>query len=97
MKDHCFKNKPYKFDASGQTMIEFTFSLIVVLLMIYGLMKVFEWTGKDQAMRRKAHDDVLFSKIDRSYHRDNPGEGPLKQIEPYFYTPVSLNAIWDGK
>ena len=82
---------------SGQVMIEFTFSLIVVMIMIYGLMKVFEWTGKDQAMRRITHDESLTADIDRSYHRNNPGEGPLKQIDPYFYTPISMNAIWDGK
>ena len=97
MIDHQNQKKGFKLFCSGQTMIEFTFSLIIVMLMMYGLMKVFEWTGKDQAMRRIAHDEVLFSKIDRSYDINNPGEGPLKQIDPYFYTPISMNAIWDGK
>ncbi len=91
------KKKNFSLSSSGQTMIEFTFSLIVVLLMIYGMMKVFEWTGKDQAMRRMAHDELLFSDIKRKYDRENPGEGPLKQIDPYFYTPQSMNAIWDKK
>ena len=79
----------------GQTMVEFTFCLIVILLMIYGLMRIFEWTGKDQAMRRMAHDALITSKVEHSYN--NPGEGPAKQIDPYFHTPIKMNAIWEGK
>lgn len=83
------------YSSRGQTMAEFTFSLIVILLMIYGLMRIFEWTGKDQAMRRMSHDALITGKVEHSY--DNPGEGPAKQIDPYFHTPIKMNAIWEGK
>ena len=79
---------------SGQTMLEFTFSLVVVLLMIYGLVKVFEWTGKDLVGRRMAEDASLMGPVKRIY--DDPAEGPLNQVYPYFYTPTKMNAIWNG-
>jgi hypothetical protein len=75
--------------------MELAFSMTVILLMIFGIMKVFKWTGADLAARRKAHDDVLVTPIERSY--ENIGDGPLRQIDPYFQTPISMNAIWDGK
>jgi len=71
--------------SSGQVILEFTFCMIVVLLMIFGVAKVFFWTGKDLADRRKAHDDVLYG-----------GGGPQTQIAPSFYTSSKMNAIWRG-
>lgn len=93
----CFYNlkKNDKHLCRGQTMIEFTFCLIIILLMIYGLMRIFEWTGKNQALRRIAHDNLITAPVEHSY--GNPGNGPARQIDPYFYTPVRMNAIWDGK
>ncbi len=79
----------------GQTMVEFTFSLIVILLMIYGLMRIFEWTGKDQALRRIAQDTSITAPVKHSY--SNPGDGPAKQLDPYIHTPIKMNAIWEGK
>ena len=76
-------------------MVEFTFSLIIILLMIYGLMRIFEWTGKDQIMRRMAHDALITAPVEHSY--DESGNGPARQIDPYFYTPIKMNAIWEGK
>ena len=81
----------------GQTMVEFTFCLIVILLIIYSLMRIFEWTGKDQAKRRIAHDDLIITRVKHSYKKENPWEGPAKQLDPYFYTPIRMNAIWEGK
>ena len=69
----------------GQVILEFTFCMIVVLLMIFGVMKVFHWAGKDIVERRIAHDDLLFSEV-----------SPRDQIDPYFYAPVKMNAIWEG-
>jgi hypothetical protein len=72
--------------APGQVIIEFTFCLIIVLLMIYGVTKVFFWAGRDLVERRKAHDELLIS-----------GGSPPQQIAPDFYTPVKMNAIWVNK
>ena len=72
--------------ATGQVVIEFTFCLVIVLLMIYGVTKVFFWAGRDLVERRKAHDELLISDA-----------SPLQQIAPDFYTPVEMNAIWVPK
>ncbi len=95
MKSFSHPKKNDRHLSRGQTMVEFTFCLIVILLMIYGLMRIFEWTGKDQAMRRMAHDALITTGVKRSY--DNEGDGPAKQISPYFHTPIKMNAIWEGK
>ena len=70
---------------AGQVILEFTFCMVVVLLMIYGVIKVFFWTSRDLVERRKAHDDKLF----------NAALSPLDQVNPDFYTSKnSMNAIW---
>ena len=43
----------------GQVMLEFTFCMIVIMIMIFGITKVFFWTGNDLATRRISHDDRL--------------------------------------
>ncbi len=40
-------NCPHKFKA--QSTLEFTFAVVVVALLIYGLLRVFRWTGMDYA------------------------------------------------
>jgi hypothetical protein len=95
---------------NGQVIIEFTFCMIIILLMIYGLMMVFRWTGVDLAERRRAHDTVLMQDINVDYGgcavfnsmsgvclQEMPQwSGPLKQIDPYFYVPMKINAVWQG-
>ena len=69
--------------SSGQVILEFTFCMIIVFLMIYGVTKVFFWTGRDLAARREAHDAVLI--------------GGGDQLTPDFYTTLAkMNAIWNG-
>jgi len=46
-------------NGTGQALMEFSFCMIVVLLMIYGTIMVFRWTGLDLAERRAAHDRSL--------------------------------------
>jgi len=70
----------------GQVILEFTFCMIVILIMIYGVIKVFHWTGIDIVERQRAHETILLEDVSS---RD--------QITPFFYAPVRLNAIWDGR
>ena len=76
----------------GQVILEFTFCMIIVLLMIFAITKIMVWSGREYAGCNDAHDSTLYAPIDRSY--TIPGEGPLKQISPYFYSSVKMNAIW---
>jgi len=96
----------------GQVFLEFTFCMIIIFLMIYAVIKVFEWSGKDLAERRLSHDGLIVTAINSGYGScvewDDSGgfpvctlwstsaTGPLKQIDPYFYTPIGLDAIWNG-
>jgi len=72
--------------SKGQVILEFTFCMIVILIMIYGITKAFHWTGHDIAQRRISHDAVL----------TNSALSPIEQIDPYFYKPGNMNAVWDG-
>jgi len=80
----------------AQAIIEFTFAMIVVFLMIFGAMMIFRWTGLDFAFRRKAHDSELTQGISHHYTQSDGRDGPLKQISPYFYQPTKMNAVWKG-
>ncbi|MBF0571207.1 MAG: hypothetical protein HQL12_04985 [Candidatus Omnitrophica bacterium] len=43
----------------AQSTIEFTFAMIVVMFLIFGLVMVFRWTGMDLASRRVTQDITL--------------------------------------
>ena len=81
------KNKKRKKERGlkGQVIIEFIFCMIIVLLMIYGIMMIFKWSGADMVARRRAHETTLRS----------PTSDVLQQLDTYFYTPVKMNAIFN--
>ena len=68
--------------------------MIILFLMMYGAIMVFRWVGLDLGQRQQAHEAVLTAPVDSGYSRVT--EGPLKQIDPYFYTPAKMNAVWEG-
>jgi len=70
----------------GQVILEFTFCMIVILIMIYGVIKVFHWAGKDIVERRIVHDETLLKDV-----------SPRDQIKPLLYIPGRMNAVWDGR
>lgn len=95
----------------AQVMLEFTFCMIILFLMMYGIIMVFRWTGVDLAQRQQTHDAVLTTAIDPLYGQCAGGmmfgicppenvvaveRGPLTQIDPYFYQPSPMNAVWTG-
>ena len=95
--------------AKAQVMLEFVFCMIILFLMMYAIIMIFRWTGADLGQRQQAHDALLISPIDSTYGQctvyngflnciaKTPVErGPLSQIDPYFYTPTAMNAVWEG-
>ena len=80
----------------GQVIIEFTFCMIIVMLMMYGLVKIFRWTGVDMVERRMSHDVTLKVGITKDYLNTDIGSGPMRQIDDYFYKPTKMDAVWDG-
>ena len=80
----------------AQVTMEFSLCMLIVFLMIFALIRILRWTGVDLVERRRAHKHVLYQSIQQDYSAAAPWEGPLKQIDPYFYSSSPMNAIWDG-
>ena len=83
-----------KLQRSAQTTLEFTFSLIIILLLLYSCVMIFRWAGVSLMERRVAHDSVLTESIDESWVVYN--SGPLKQLKKDFYKPDDMNFVFNG-
>jgi len=70
----------------AQSTLEFTFAMILVVFLIYGMVRVFFWVGKDLANRRIAQDNSLV---------DNSMDASV-QLNPDFYRVQSMDAIYNG-
>ena len=68
----------------GQSTIEFTFAMIITLVLVYALFMVFRWAGLDLAERRFTHERLL----------TNESLRPEQQLNPDFYKPRKLDAIF---
>ena len=70
MKNVYVKKKIRRFFSlkhKGQSMIEFTFSLVVFSLMIYAAAKFAFWLGPDLASRSVVYDELMDGRINPSY------------------------------
>lgn len=97
----------------AQVIIEFSFCMIVLLLMLYSAMMIFRWTGVDIVGRRVSYDNSLFLSVSQDYsvYYDGtflgpnpdremlwvPTGGTINQLNPNFYTPTLMNAIFRDK
>jgi hypothetical protein len=52
---------------SAQISIEFTFSMVITLIMIYSIIRIFTWTGTSVGDTQKTHESMLAATIDESY------------------------------
>ena len=75
----------HKIMTMGQSTIEFTFVMIAILLLTYGLIRIFCWAGLDLAERRFTHEQVLTN-----------GATAVEQLVPDFYRPKRLNSVYKG-
>ena len=78
----------------AQAILEFTFAMVIIMLMMYSLIMIMRWVGMDFAERRIAHEQKLTEPIDEDFRRRE--FGTLKQLDPYFYKPIKMNAIFTG-
>ena len=60
--------KKYKGKKRGQSMIEFTFSLVVFSLMMYAAAKFATWLGPDLASRSRVYDNLMDGNINMNYN-----------------------------
>ena len=71
---------------TGQASVEFVFAMIAVIFLIYGLVRVFGWAGMDLAERAFVHEQSL----------TNGELSPQQQLNPDFYRPRRINAVYQG-
>ena len=60
---NTIKNNAQRPQKQGQSTIEFTFAMMVTLILVYALVMVLRWAGLDLAERRFAHDKLLTTSI----------------------------------
>ena len=84
-----------KYQNEGQVFIEFTFCFVVILLMLFSIIMVLRWAGVDLAQRRRAHDETIVRGSVPDGRTD--ARVPMRQMDPYFYNPVKMNAVWRGR
>lgn len=72
----------------AQVTLEFIFSMIILVLLVFGTFMIFRWAGLDLAERRYSHERILT--------QDLPNEtrdSILRQLDPFFHRPLKMNAV----
>ena len=71
----------------GQSLLEFTFTMVVAVFILMGMLEIFVWVGRDMSYRRQAHEQTLTEPL------TGTGAGaPLEQIKPTFYGVTGMDA-----
>ncbi len=93
----------------GQLSLEFIFSMMIIIVMGYTLVRILLWGGMELGNRQRGHESTLSKDVSRSAYACkqwsgppvhcisigfNPDGGPMSQIDPYFYSPSSMKAYW---
>ena len=74
---------------SAQSTVEFTFAMITVLFLIYGMVMVFRWAGMDLANRRVVQDLSITAE---------PINGdPSSQLNGQGVAAIPMAAVYHGK
>jgi len=94
-------------DKKGQITTEFTFTMVIVLIMTFSLIMTFRWVGYEFGWRRVDHDQRLMMDVEEDYIVNTclrwqgadcvewlANQGPIEQIDPYFHRPAQINAAW---
>lgn len=79
----------------AQVTLEFTFAMIIALLLMYACIRAFGWTASDLALRRDAHERRLTQPVKEDW-KGLDSNSPLWQIEPGFYRGARMNLVWNG-
>lgn len=64
----------------GQATIEFTFAMVIVALLIYGLISIFRWVGMDYAQRSYIRQN---STIFQKYTANIMDDGRAQRLVAY--------------
>lgn len=71
----------------GQTIIESTFGMLALVLLMLGMIRVFFWVGADLSSRRAAHEQTLVEPVIAGETMDH-----YRQIRPVFYEGIPMDA-----
>jgi hypothetical protein len=71
----------------GQSMIEFTFAMVAIMFLIYGMVLVFRWAGMDLAQRRYMQDTSLTNLVNGD---------PASELNPNFGSAQPMAAVYHG-
>ncbi len=81
----------------AQVTLEFTFSMVLVLLLMYGVVRVMGWLSLTLAERRVAHDHSLTARTDvENWKNIYTDPSPLLQLQPEFYTTNKLRLVFNS-
>lgn len=75
----------------GQSTIEFTFAMIAVMFLMYGMVMVFRWAGMDLANRRFAQDSAITMDLSTVANAD-----PAAQLNDDSNSVLPLAAVYHG-
>ena len=78
----------------AQSTLEFTFSMVVFLLLMYGMMMAFRWVGVDLGERRIAHEGALLSPVNEGWSR-GAGDSSVSQLDPNFYSMKKMGLVFN--
>ena len=91
------KNTPRNDTNLAQVTLEFTFSMILVLLLMYGVIRVMGWVALTLAERRVAHENSLTKQTSvESWKNIYKDPSPLLQLEPEFYTTNKMKLVFNS-
>ena len=80
----------------GQVTIEFTFCLIIVTILMYGLVKAFRWAGMDLAERRLASETDLTFVINEDWDSTQTNTmGPSRQFVLNYYKTKKMGLVFN--
>ena len=81
----------------AQSTIEFTFAMIAMMFLIYGMVMVFRWAGMDLANRRVSQDAALTMPISGNdlYADSTPGD-PSVQLNAAGIPALPMSAVYHG-
>ena len=81
-----------KINHKGQAVIEFTFCMIIILLLFFGCVMAFRWAGVSLAERRAAHDKTIKANLPDNW--PDFSASALRQVDKDFYKNNSMNLIF---
>ncbi len=76
--------------------MEFAFTLIMIALMMYALMKAFRWAGMDLAERSMSSDTYLYSNIDENWKvGELSTKSPFIQLKTNYYRSKRMGLVYN--